>query len=109
MAKKQSAEELKEKIDALERAIREQKKTGEDLRRQAVKLEGECEALKQVVAHGLRNLREPMDVVSNYLRFVDARYGDRLDPDANAFIASAVHGMGEMERIVAELSALVNG
>ena len=99
----------RDRLATLEREIREQKKAGEELRRQAVKLEQECHALKQVIADVLRELRAPLDVVSNYLRFVDARYGDRLDADANAFIASAVDGVTEIERVVSALSNYVEG
>jgi light-regulated signal transduction histidine kinase (bacteriophytochrome) len=46
-----------------------------------------------------------LDVVSRYLRFVEARYKGRLDSDANEFIASAVDGANRLQSVINDLMA----
>jgi hypothetical protein len=43
-----------------------------------------------------------------YLRFVGARYMGRLDEDSNEFIASALDGARNIQKIVTDLSAYSN-
>jgi light-regulated signal transduction histidine kinase (bacteriophytochrome) len=59
--------------------------------------------LKEVVLKGLHDLQEPLDNVTRYLRFVEARYKGRLDSDADEFIADAVDGADRLRQIIADL------
>jgi len=51
------------------------------------------------------DLQKPLDVVTRYLRFVEARYKGRLDSDADEFIASAVDGANRIQSLITDLSA----
>ena len=53
-------------------------------------LETRNQELNGAVLRGLRDLEEPLEMVTQYLRFVEARYKGRLDSDGNEFIANAV-------------------
>ena len=63
--------------------------------------------LKQIVLAGLHDLQEPLDEVTRYLRFVEARYKGRLDSETNEFIADAVEGANRMEQIILDLQKRV--
>ena len=105
MARKPSYEELEQRVKELEEQALENKQAEEQLRRHAAKLERSNQELRQfayVVSH---DLQESLDVVTRYLRFVEARYKGRLDSDANEFIASAVDGANRMQSLITDLLA----
>lgn len=80
-------------------------RTGEQLKRRVAELEYSNEELRQLFRLSSRDLQEPLDEVLRYLRFVEARYKDRLDSDANEFIASAVEGAIRIQKIVHDMAA----
>jgi light-regulated signal transduction histidine kinase (bacteriophytochrome) len=59
--------------------------------------------LQQIVLEALRDMREPLDNVTRYLRFVEARYKGRLDSEADRFIADAVNGVNNMRQVISDL------
>jgi light-regulated signal transduction histidine kinase (bacteriophytochrome) len=63
--------------------------------------------LNRVVLKGLHDLTESLEVVIQYLRFVEARYKGRLDSEANEFIADAVDGADRMRQIITDLQKRV--
>ena len=107
MGEKPTYEALAQKVKALEREALEQKKAREALKRYAAQLERRHQELKASVGRALHDFQEPLDVVTSYLRFVDARYKGRLGSDADAFIASAVDGADRMQGLVANMLAYV--
>lgn len=70
-------------------------------------LETRNQELNGVVLRGLRDLEEPLEMVTQYLRFVEARYKGRLDSDGNEFIANAVDGVNRIRQIVTDLQKRV--
>jgi light-regulated signal transduction histidine kinase (bacteriophytochrome) len=107
LRKKPTYEALEQKVKALERGALEQKKAKEALKRYAAQLERRHQEVKASVDRALHDFQEPLDVVTSYLRFVDARYKGRLGSDADAFIASAVDGADRLQGLVANMLAYV--
>ena len=89
MPRKPSYEELEQRVKELEEEALEHKQVEERLRRHANELNQELRQFAYVASH---DLQKPLDVVTRYLRFVEARYKGRLHSDADEFIASAVDG-----------------
>lgn len=98
-------EELKQRVKKLEEQALEHKEAEEKLRRHVAGLERSNEDLKQFAYVASHDLQESLDVVSRYLRFVEARYKGRLDSDANEFIASAVDGAIRLQSVINDLMA----
>jgi len=107
MGEKPTNEALEQKVKALEKEAREQMKAREALKRYAAQLERRHQEVKASVDRALHEVQEPLDRVTTYLRFVDARYKGRLGSDADAFIASAVDGVDRMQGLVANMLACV--
>jgi len=76
-------EELEQRVKELEEQALEHKEAEEKLRRHVAELEESNEELKRFAYVASHDLQESLDVVSRYLRFVEARYKGRLDSDAN--------------------------
>ena len=107
MGRKPTYEALEQKVKELEREALEHKKAKEALKRYAAQLERRHEEAKESVDGALHDFQEPLDAVTSYLRFVDARYKGRLGSDADAFIASAVNGADRLQGLVAKMLACV--
>jgi light-regulated signal transduction histidine kinase (bacteriophytochrome) len=98
-------EELEQRVKELEEQALEHKEGEKKLRCHVAGLEGSKEELKRFVYLASHDLQESLDVVSTYLRFVEARYKGRLDSDANEFIASAVDGADRLQSLINDLKA----
>ena len=105
MVEKPTYEKLEQRAKELEERALEHKDVEEELRRHVAELERSHEELKQFANVAAHDLQESLDVVSRYLRFVEARYKGRLDSDANEFIASAVDGAIRLQSIIDDLMA----
>jgi light-regulated signal transduction histidine kinase (bacteriophytochrome) len=103
VAKKRTYEELKKRVIELEEETIKRKRAYELLQRHMAKLERSNTNLRRSVHMASHDLQGSLDEVMRYLRFVEARYKDRLDSDAKAFIASAVEGATRMQRIIKDL------
>jgi chemotaxis family two-component system sensor kinase Cph1 len=97
-----TCEGLKKKVGKLEEELRERKAHIADLQHRVAELERIYKELSQFAHRITRDLEEPLGAVRRYLQFVDARYKDRIDPDAAAFIDSAVDGADRMQGLIAE-------
>jgi len=63
-------------------------------------LEQSNQELRRFAYSLLQELQEPLDIVTRYLQFVEARYKDRLGPDDKEFIASAVDGANRIQTLI---------
>jgi light-regulated signal transduction histidine kinase (bacteriophytochrome) len=107
LGRKPTYEALEQKVKELEREALEQKKAKEALKRYAAQLERRHQEVKESVDRALHDFQKPLDVVTSYLQFVDARYKGRLGSDADAFIASAVDDADRLQGLVAKMLAYV--
>jgi PAS domain S-box-containing protein len=64
------------------------------------KLEESNEQLEQFAYTVSHDLREPLRMVSSYLRLLDDRYADDLDEDGREFIEFAVDGADRMREMI---------
>jgi len=107
MGEKPNYEALEQKVKALEKEAWEQREAREALACYAAQLEQRHQKFKASVDRVLNDFQGPLDVVTTYLRFVEARYKGRLGSAADAFIASAVDGGRRLQALVADLLAHV--
>jgi light-regulated signal transduction histidine kinase (bacteriophytochrome) len=105
MARKPSRKELVGKLGASKKGTPSVEGSGDQVHRLVAELEKRNQELKQVLFVGIQDLQEPLENVTRYLRFVEARYKGRLDSDANEFIAEAVDGVNRMRQIITDLLA----
>ena len=94
--KRPTYEELRQRVRELEEEVQGEKGVIADL-------EGRVRELGEISHHMLKishQLQEPLDVVTRYLQFVEARYKDRLDRDGASFIESAVDGARRIQDLI---------
>ncbi|HEY0029871.1 MAG TPA: ATP-binding protein [Bacteroidia bacterium] len=89
-------DDLQENIGQKIKAENELKEKTQDL----IRSNTELEQFAYVASH---DLQEPLRMITSYLQLIEERYKDKLDDDANEFIAFAVDGAKRMKNLIHSL------
>ena len=95
--------ELAKKTMALTRQNAELERAKKELAERARELARSNTDLEHFAYVASHDLKEPLRMVSSYVKLLARRYKDRLDTDANDFIEFAVHGVNRMERLIQDV------
>lgn len=95
--------ELKKTNEQLKKEITDRKKAEEKLKQTITELERSNKELEQFAYVASHDLQEPLRMVASYVQLLERRHKDKLDSDANEFIAYATNGAGKMQRLINNL------
>lgn len=90
-------------IFAAARDITERQQAEEEAKKYADDLVRSNQELQQFAYIASHDLQEPLRVISSYLQLIERRYKDKLDQDANEFIAFAVDGAERLQKMINDL------
>ncbi|MFA6455471.1 MAG: PAS domain S-box protein [Bacteroidota bacterium] len=85
------------------RDITERKRADDLLQKAFHDLERSNKDLEQFAYVASHDLQEPLRMVSSFTQLLERRYKDKLDKDAQDFIAFAVDGANRMQRLINDL------
>ncbi|MGH7969274.1 MAG: sensor histidine kinase, partial [Limisphaerales bacterium] len=87
----------------LQLQIAERRRAQESLQQTAQELERSNSDLEQFAYVASHDLQEPLRAVAGYVRLLQLRFPDGLDPKALEYIAGAADGAARMERLINDL------
>jgi len=95
--------ELEQRVAERTRELQDANHVLAQQREDLTRTNAELERFAYVSSH---DLREPLRMITSYLKLLVQRYGGRLDSDADAFIGYAVDGAQRMDELVRDLLEL---
>ncbi|MEG3639221.1 ATP-binding protein [Magnetococcus sp. PR-3] len=100
------ATELEQAHQVLKLEVRQRRKTQEDLQAQTQALLRSNSYLERFAYSASHDLQEPLRSVSNYLRIIQRRYGERLDAEGESFVQHTLNASKRMQRMIEGLLLL---